>query len=84
MIYPPVSESVLNGQALQEAISNLPNAVTGYQSGNSMYNMIKMNKPYTPIIWENLVPEYNQDFANHFYGDSEDDLIAAGVNYTII
>ena len=84
MIYPPVSESVLNGQALQEAISSLPNAVPGYQSGNSMYNMIKMNKPYTPIIWETLVPEYNQDFANHFYGDSEDDLIAAGVIYTII
>lgn len=83
MVYPPVSESVLNGQALQEAISNLPNSVPGYPIGNSMYNTIKMNKIYNPIDWENEIPEYNQDFAKHFYGDSEDDLIAAGVNYII-
>ena len=84
MIYPPVSESILNGQALQEAISNLPNSIPGYPIGNSLYNSLKMNKSYTPILWETLIPEYNQDFANHFYGDSEDDLIAAGVIYTII
>ena len=84
MIYPPVSESILNVQALQEAISNLPNSIPGYPIGNSLYNSLKMNKSYTPILWETLIPEYNQDFANHFYGDSEDDLIAAGVIYTII
>lgn len=84
MIYPPVSESVLNGQALQEAISNLPDPIPGYESGNSLYNIIKINKPYTPTNWGILIPEYNQDFANHFFGDSEDDLIAAGVNYTIL
>jgi len=41
-----------------------------------------MNKSYTPTVWENLVPEFNQDFA--IYGDSEDDLIAAGITYKII
>lgn len=84
MVYPPVSESVLNGQAFQEAISNLPNSLPGYPIGNSMYNTIQMNTVYNPIEWENEIPEYNQDFATHFYGQSEDDLIAAGVNYTIL
>lgn len=83
MVYPPVSESILNGQAFQEAISNLPSSLPGYPIGNSMYNTIKINKVYNPKAWENEMPEYNQDFAKHFYGDSEDDLIAAGVNYII-
>lgn len=50
MIYPPVSESVLNGQALQEAVSNLPNPIPGYPLNNSLYNQLKMNKSYNPIV----------------------------------
>ena len=76
MIYPPLIEGSLNNEALQDAINNL--------GGNTLYNALKINKAYTPVQWENLVPEINQDFAKHFYGDSEDDLIAAGVIYTII
>lgn len=76
MIYPPLIEGSLNNDALQDAINNL--------GGNTLYNSLKINKAYTPVQWENLVPEFNQDFARHFYGASEDDLIAAGITYTII
>ena len=74
MVYPPFSESILNNDGFQEAVSNL-------SQGNSLYSELKMNKPYTPTKWETMIPEFNQDFATHFYGDSEDDLIAAGVTY---
>lgn len=74
MVYPPFSESILNNDGFQEAVSNLT-------QGNSLYSELKMNKTYTPVKWEKMIPEFNQDFATHFYGDSEDDLIAAGVTY---
>ena len=74
MIYPPLVEGSLNNEALQDAINTL--------GGNTLFTPLKMNKSYTPTVWENLVPEFNQDFA--IYGDSEDDLIAAGITYKII
>ena len=78
MVYPPLSEGGLNNAAYQEAILNL--------GGNTLYNNLQMNKSedYSPVQWETLVPELNQDFGTHFYGDSEDDLIAEGIDYTII
>ncbi len=42
---------------------------------------IKMNKPSPGIVWESLPAEYNNDFGSHWYGDSEDDLIDAGIPY---
>ncbi len=42
---------------------------------------IQMNKPGGFIDWPSLPAEYNSDFARHWYGDSEDDLIAAGIPY---
>ncbi|MDG1042639.1 MAG: SusD/RagB family nutrient-binding outer membrane lipoprotein [Flavobacteriaceae bacterium] len=76
LVYPPLSEGGLNNAAYQDAILNL--------GGNTLYNEIQMNTSYDPIQWETLVPELNQDFGTHFYGDSEDDLIAEGIDYTII
>ena len=76
MVYPPLSEGGLNNAAFQDAILNL--------GGNTLYNTLQMNTSYYPIQWETLVPELNQDFGTHFYGDSEDDLIAEGIDYTII
>ena len=78
MIYPPLSEGGLNNEALQEAINAL--------GGNTLYTPLKMNKEYTPIKWETLfdIVEFTQDFAKNFYGDSEDDLIDAGITYKII
>ena len=40
-----------------------------------------MNKPSLGIVWESLPAEYNNDFGSHWYGDSEDDLIDAGIPY---
>ena len=76
LVYPPLSEGGLNNAAYQDAILNL--------GGNTLYNELQMNTYYDPIQWETLVPELNQDFGTHFYGDSEDDLIAEGIDYTII
>ena len=76
LVYPPLSEGGLNNAAYQFAILNL--------GGNTLYNELQMNTSYDPIQWEKLVPELNQDFGTHFYGDSEDDLIAEGIDYTII
>jgi hypothetical protein len=78
MVYPPLSEGGLNNAAFQDAILNL--------GGNTLYNPLQMNKSedYSPVQWETLVPELNQDFGTNFYGDSEDDLIAEGIDYTII
>jgi len=78
MIYPPISEGGLNNEALQEAINAL--------GGNTLYTPLKMNKEHTPIKWETLsdIVEFTQDFAKNFYGDSEDDLIDAGITYKII
>ena len=76
MVYPPLSEGGLNNAAFQDAILNL--------GGNTLYNTLQMNTSYNPIQWETLIPELNQDFGTHFYGDSEDDLIAEGIDYTII
>ena len=76
LVYPPLSEGGLNNAAYQKAILNL--------GGNTLYNELQMNTSYDPIQWKTLVPELNQDFGTHFYGDSEDDLIAEGIDYTII
>jgi hypothetical protein len=78
MVYPPLSEGGLNNAAYQDAILNM--------GGNTLYNSLQMNKSegYSPIQWEDRDPELNQDFGTHFYGDSEDDLIAQGIDYTII
>ncbi len=61
---------------------------TGYATGLSnlggpdhMQTPIIMNKPGENIDWPSLPAEYNTDFARHWYGDSEDDLINAGVPY---
>lgn len=42
---------------------------------------IKMNKPSPGTAWENVPAEYNNDFGSHWYGNSEDDLIAKGIPY---
>ncbi len=61
---------------------------TGYASGlnhlggpDETVFPIKMNKPSPGTAWENAPAEYNNDFARHWYGDSEDDLIDAGIDY---
>ena len=40
-----------------------------------------MNKPSPGTAWENAPAVYNNDFGRHWYGDSEDDLIDAGIPY---
>jgi hypothetical protein len=42
---------------------------------------LKMNKPSPGTDWESKEAEYNSDFGRHWYGDSEDDLIEAGIPY---
>ncbi len=61
---------------------------TGFASGMSHLGgpdetvvPLKMNKPSPGTVWENAPAVFNNDFARHWYGDSEDDLIEAGIPY---
>lgn len=86
MIYPPIIEGATNNANLQDAISKLTESVSpDFLSGNSLYSKLKINKAYTPIDWATYgTPTFTSDFITNFYGDSEDDLIAAGVTYKIL
>ena len=82
MIYPPIIEGATNSVNFQEAVSQLTESLSGFPSGNTLYSSLKINKQYTPIDWTKFGnPMFTSDFLTHFYGDSEDDLIAAGVTY---
>ncbi|WP_370103650.1 SusD/RagB family nutrient-binding outer membrane lipoprotein [Winogradskyella sp.] len=83
MIYPVIIEGATNDTNLQEAISTLTEPVSpSFPSGNSLYSRLQINKQYDPIDWPRYGdPSFTIDFLTNFYGDSEDDLINAGVNY---
>ena len=49
-----------------------------------MMTPLKMNKPGPNIAWETLTAAYSSEFASHWYGDSEDDLIENGIDYEIL
>lgn len=78
MVY-PISEIGLNNAGYLAAIQAL--------GGNQMSTPLKMNK--APIIalkyWSSPgLGSFNQEFARRFYGESESNLIAAGIPYTKI
>ena len=77
MVYAP-SEIGLNKSGYDAAILAL--------GGNQINTPLKMNKKslLTPEYWNSKPAVYNQEFARKFYGESEDDLKAAGVIYTTI
>jgi hypothetical protein len=81
MVY-PISEIGLNNAGYVAAIQAL--------GGNQMSTPLRMNKAplFTPNYWNDLPAVFNQEFARKFYGESEDDLKAAGLElgktYTII
>lgn len=72
MVY-PISEIGLNNAGYVAAIQAL--------GGNTMSTPLKMNKTplFTPNYWNDLPAVFNQEFARRFYGESENDLIAAGL-----
>ncbi len=76
MVYNP-KEMGINPVAYAAALSALGGP-------DEMTTPLKMNKAYVAINWENLPAAYNMDFATQYYGNSVDDLIAAGVEYEII
>ncbi|MFC2116133.1 SusD/RagB family nutrient-binding outer membrane lipoprotein, partial [Bacteroidota bacterium] len=76
MVYSP-NEITLNGEAYLEAVSRL-------EGGDELDSPLKMNKPITPFDWETFPAEFNTEFGRHWYGNSIDDLIANGVQYTIL
>jgi len=77
MVY-PISEIGLNKVGYEAAIQAL--------GGNQMNTPLKMNKKpiFTPDYWTSQPAVFNQEFARKFYGESEDDLKAAGITYTTI
>ncbi|MFY0653485.1 MAG: SusD/RagB family nutrient-binding outer membrane lipoprotein [Cyclobacteriaceae bacterium] len=77
MVYAP-AEIGLNTAAVTSAIDNL------LGGADLMITSLKINKDYTRTQWEALPAEWNYEFASQYYGDSVDDLIAAGVSYEII
>ncbi len=76
MIYPK-TEASINPAGYDGAIARLGGA-------DNMMTALQMNMPGPNIAWETLPAAYSSEFASHWYGDSEDDLIAAGVDYEII
>ena len=76
MIY-STNEIALNGAAYLEAVARL-------DGGDELDTPLKMNKPIVPIDWETVPAEFNTEFGRHWYGNSIDDLIANGVEYTIL
>lgn len=68
------SEESINGEGYQLGLSYLGGS-------DSTLTPLQMNAPGGTINWAALPAEFNQEFANHWYGDSEDDLIAAGIPY---
>jgi hypothetical protein len=76
MIYPLTEESI-NEVGYQDAVAALGGS-------DEMMTPLKMNKPGPDIPWETLPAAYSSEFASHWYGDSEDDLIANGVDYEIL
>ncbi|WP_319589314.1 SusD/RagB family nutrient-binding outer membrane lipoprotein [uncultured Draconibacterium sp.] len=76
MIYPPV-EVGINPDGYNAAVAAIP-------EGDYVTSPIQMNKSYERVQWEFAPAEYNHDFCKHWYGNSVDDLIAAGVDYEII
>jgi len=75
MVY-ALTESGINAEGYSNAVSML--------GGDNLYTPLKINKEYQSIDWAGLSAEYNQEFASDWYGNSVDDLIAAGVNYEIV
>ena len=76
MLYAPI-EVAVNSMAYKNALAQL--------GDDWFYTPLKMNKPYTPIKWEDVTTaEFNQEFASYWYGYSVDNLIAASVPYKII
>jgi len=77
MIYSP-GETALNQAAYLEAVTRL-------EGGNdAIMTPLKMNKAYTPPVWETVPAGFNTEFGRHWYGNSIDDLEANGVDYIIL
>lgn len=68
----PTNEEFTNGTAYAEAVA-------GLGGSDNMVSPLKMNKPYTPVAWENYPAELNFEFASEWFGPSVDDLKAAGM-----
>jgi hypothetical protein len=83
MIYPPIIEVASNNENFESAIANLTESISSsHPAGNSLYSRLKTNKQYDPIDWPFYGdPSFKNDFFTNFYGDSEDDLINAGITY---
>ncbi len=83
MIYPPIIEVASNNENFELAIANLTESISSsHPSGNSLYSRLKTNKQYVPIDWPIYGdPSFKIDFITNFYGNSEDDLINAGITY---
>jgi Starch-binding associating with outer membrane len=75
MLYAPI-ELAVNPVAYKNAVAQI--------GTDWFYTPLKMNKPFTPVKWETVDAEFNQEFASYWYGFSVDDLIKANVPYKII
>lgn len=76
MVYAMVEKGI-NVTAYEAAAAALP-------LGDEMLSPLLMNKSYQRVQWETVPAEYNMDFCTQWYGNSVDDLIAAGVEYQIV
>jgi len=71
------SEISNNGAAYDEAVARLGGS-------DDIVSPLDINKPYTPVAWENYPAVANSDFASEWYGASVDDLIAAGMKQVFL
>ena len=78
-----ILQKYFNNENFESAIANLTESISSsHPAGNSLYSRLKTNKQYDPIDWTFYgSPSFKMDFLTNFYGDSEDDLINAGITY---
>ncbi|MBN1599156.1 MAG: SusD/RagB family nutrient-binding outer membrane lipoprotein [Bacteroidales bacterium] len=74
----PANEDYLNHDEFAEAID------VYFDGDNDMNGLLYFSKEYEHTDWLNIVPRINNDVVRYMYGETFEELDAAGVEYEII
>ena len=75
----PQTETAINTDAWAAAVATFGNTPNGENKGDHPFTLLKFAKAHEQYDWTAYPDaEYNLEFASQYYGDSVDDLKAAG------
>lgn len=75
----PQTETSINSDDWAAAVATFGNTPNGDNKGDHPFTLLKFAKAYQQYDWAAYQDaEYNLEFASQYYGDSVDDLVAAG------